>query len=285
MMASRLKWIALLASLTAILFCAWAKPLDTIAMQRVDEGFKRAAISFGTARLIGAVISVAQGTDVSIQPAGVGVKFAPGQALNPIGDLVGKFADLMLVATVVFGAMKVLLVIGGSTWSSLAVTGTALGWVWYHWRGRLSPVWLSKLIVVLLLVRFGVPVVMVGSDAIFQRYMADDYKTSQSALAATSGVLESGPMSLATSGIEGGVWNRLKELMPTNIDVTARIKSMAQGATQIADHMIKVIVVFLLQTLVIPLLLFWALYRVLMALFQLPVTGRPNKSAEESALD
>ena len=84
MLASKLKLITLFVSMTAILFCAWAKPLDTIAMQRVDEGFKRAVASFATARAIGAVISVAQGTDVTMQPLGFGLKLAPGQLLHPI---------------------------------------------------------------------------------------------------------------------------------------------------------------------------------------------------------
>jgi hypothetical protein len=275
MIVSKLKLIALLAGLAAILFCAWAKPLDTIAMQRVDEGFKRAIVSFGTARLIGAVISVAQGTDVSMQPAGVGVKFAPGQAFHPIADLLENFADMMLAATVIFGAMKVLLIIGGSSWLSLVITGVTLWWAWFHWRGHPSPLWLSKLAIVLMLLRFSVPVVMVGSDAIFQHFMADGYNSSQSALAATVSELESSPLSQASSNTDVGTWEKMKKWVTTNIDVTARLKAMAKGATRMVDHMINVIVVFLLQTLVIPLLLFWALYRVLMAMFQNSETSRP----------
>lgn len=275
MTVSKLKLITLLVCLTAILLCAWAKPLDDFAMQRVDEGFKRAIVSFGTARLIGAVISVAQGTDVSLQ-LGLGVKFAPGQVLQPINDLVGKFADLMLTATVIFGAMKVLLLIGGNYWSSMAVTGATMLWIWYYWRGRPSPLWLSRLAVVLMLLRFAVPVVMVGSDVIFQQFMAEDYKTSQSALGETAGDFESSPMSQASSNNEIGMWEKTKGWVTTNIDVPARLKSMAQGATKLVDHMIKLIVVFLLQTLVIPLIFFWALYRVLTAMFQTPATSRSN---------
>jgi hypothetical protein len=284
MLASKLKMIALFVGLTAILICAWTKPLDTMAQQRVDEGFKRAIVSFGTARLIGAVISVVQDIDFSAQPFGVGVKIAPGQVLHPIGDLVDKFADMMFAATVVFGAMKMLLIIGGSVWSSSAVTGTTLGWIWCHWRGRQSPIWLSKLVVVLFLVRFAVPIAMVGSDTVYKIFMADDYKASQSALAAPVDKLESSDKSslevLNTGGIGG--YNRLKELVWSNINLA---KSMVQGATQIAEHIIKVIVVFLLQTLVIPLLFFWALYRVFTTMFQSSLARRINKVDGEAVLD
>lgn len=272
-MASKLKLIALLISLTAILFFAWAKPVDHIAKERVDAGFKNASISFGTARAIGAVISVAQSLDI-----GVGVKVGLGQALQPIGDLVAKFGDLMFAATVAFGVMKVLLTIGSCKGISFAVTGAVLGWLWYILRGRSSPVWLSKLVVILLLVRFAVPVVMVGSDAVFQKYMADDYKTNETALAATPGKLKADLLGLVYDNNNGGILDRFK--LPKFNDVEETIKSMVQKGTVAVDLMIKLIVVFLLQTLLIPLLFFWALYRVFTAMFQNSVFTRTPKNEE-----
>ena len=300
MLASKLKLITLFVSMTAIFYCAWANHLntfthqnfersipnlDTIATQRVDDGFKRAIFSFGTARVLGAVISFAQGTEVSVEPVGVGMKFAPGQLLHPIGDVVDKFADLMLAATVIFGAMKVLLIIGANIWSSLAVTGVTLYWIWHYWKGRPSPLWLSRLAVILMLVRFSVPVVMVGSDAVFQQFMADEYNSSQSVLSTTAGELKSSPVSQEASNPEAGIWNRLKTWVSTNLDVAARIKALREGATKLVEHIIKVIVVFLLQTLVIPLLFFWALIRVFTAMFQNPVASLHNKNDGAGTID
>jgi hypothetical protein len=74
---------------------SWLAPLDLPATQQVDAGLKRALVSFATARALNAVISVAQGTQASIQPLGVGVTLAPGQALDPVNDLVEKFSNLM----------------------------------------------------------------------------------------------------------------------------------------------------------------------------------------------
>lgn len=300
MLASKLKLITLLVSLTAIFYFAWANHLntfaaqrfersipnlDTIATQRVDDGFKRAITSFGTARVLGAIISFAQGTEVSVEPIGVGMKFAPGQLLHPIGDVVDKFADLMLAATVIFGAMKVLLIIGANKWSSLAVTGVTLYWIWYYWRGLPSPLWLSRLAVILMLVRFSVPVVMVGSDAVFKQFMAAEYNSSQSVLDTTTGKPKSNSGSQEVSNPEAGIWNRLKTWVSTNLDVTARIKALRESATNLVEHIIKVIVVFLLQTLVIPLLFFWALFRVFTAMFQNPVTSRNIKTGEGLVID
>jgi hypothetical protein len=81
------------------------------------------------ARALNAVISVAQGTEVSLQPLGVGVTLAPGQLLDPVNDLVEKFSDLMLMASVAFGVQKVLISMGGYWLISLLLTFAAIGWL------------------------------------------------------------------------------------------------------------------------------------------------------------
>src|SRR5690606_26053853 len=103
-------------------------PLDNAATQQVNAGLQRALVSFATARALNAVISAAQGTEVSVQPLGVGLNFAPGQLLDPVNDLVEQFANLMLMASVAFGVQKILIVMGAYWLISLAFTAVALGW-------------------------------------------------------------------------------------------------------------------------------------------------------------
>ena len=105
---------ALLAlALGALVVCSWLAPMDAPAMARVDAGLKRALVSFATARVLNAAISVAQGTEARVQPFGFGVTLAPGQVLDPVNDLVEQFSNLMLAASVVFGIQKVLIAVGG----------------------------------------------------------------------------------------------------------------------------------------------------------------------------
>ena len=102
-----------------VLLGAWAAPLGEPARASVDAGLKRALVAFAAARTLGAVVSVAQGTQVDIKPGGVGVGTAPGQVLQPVNELVDHFATAMLAASVAFGVQRVLLDIGGAP----AVTG------------------------------------------------------------------------------------------------------------------------------------------------------------------
>jgi hypothetical protein len=86
-MKQRAERILLVVVLAIALASAWLKPLDVAATEQVDAGLKRALVSFATARALNALISVAQGTDVAMQPGGVGVTFAPGQILRPLNEL------------------------------------------------------------------------------------------------------------------------------------------------------------------------------------------------------
>lgn len=108
MRRDKIPGIALSILLVVAVVFSWTRPLDATALTEVDEGFQRALASYAIARTLNAVISVAQGTEVSLQ-VGVGATFAPGQVLDPLNDLVEQFGDWMLAASVAFGIMHVLL--------------------------------------------------------------------------------------------------------------------------------------------------------------------------------
>lgn len=261
----------LFLALVIVLATAWFKPLEVAATQQVDAGLKRALISFGTARAFNSIISVAQGTELAVEPGGVGINFALGQALRPINDLVAQFAELMLAASVAFGVMKVLISIGSYWAVSLLLSAFALGWIWFRWRGRQSPVWLARVLFVLLLVRFAVPLVTVGSDALFQMFLNGDYTASQKAIDGNAGQLAILGPPIGEVNTGNGVGERIKGWWSQNIDVGVRLEKLKQVASQVTEHIVKLIVVFLMQTLVMPLLLFWALYRACKAMLDSPL--------------
>lgn len=66
--------------------------LDQRAGENYESLFQRALVTFALARTLNGVISAVQGTEVAIQPAGVGVTLTPGQMLDPVNDLVERFS-------------------------------------------------------------------------------------------------------------------------------------------------------------------------------------------------
>ncbi|WP_411881106.1 hypothetical protein [Polaromonas sp. YR568] len=260
-------------TMAAVTACAWLAPLDAPAMQQVDAGLKRALVSFATARLLNAVISVAQGTEASVQPFGVGVTFTPGQILDPVNDLVEQFSHLMLAASVAFGIQKALISIGSYWPVSLALSAVALGWWWCQLRRPQVPPWLSRLLVILLMLRFAVPVVTLGSDLLWQKFLAADYAASQQLIDNTTG--QAGQLNPAAAAPDNrGLIDSMKDWLAKNGDVGKHVDNLKRAAEQATEHIIKLIVIFVLQTLVIPLLLLWALYAFVRQVFERPARGQ-----------
>ena len=146
--------IALVLVLLVLVACAWWAPLDKPALQQVDAGLKRALVSFATARALNGVISVAQGTEIALQPGGVGATLAPGQLLDPVNDLVEQFSQLMLIASVALGVEKILIGIGSDWTMSLALTIVSLMFSVLLISGRRVGPWLPRLLAILLMLRF-----------------------------------------------------------------------------------------------------------------------------------
>lgn len=252
--------ISFILAMAAIVLCAWFVPLDTPASERVDAGLKRALASFATARALNAVISVAQGTELSAQPLGVGVNVAPGQVLDPVNDMVEQFSNLMLAASVSFGVQKMLIGIGGYWLVSLLLTVAVAVRTWLHFGGRPPPHWFTSVLVVLLLVRFAVPLTTLGSDWLFQKFLADDYRTSQHVIETASGRTATLAPSIDVTAPDAGLIAKIRGWLSDNVDVKARFEELKEAAEQAIEHMINLIVIFLLQTLVIPVLILWGLY-------------------------
>jgi hypothetical protein len=179
--------VILTLCMAAVILCSWLAPLDAPATEQVDAGLKRALVSFATARALNGVISVVQGTQFAAQPFGVGVTLTPGQLLAPVNELVKHFADLMLAASVAFGVQKVLIAIGSFWPISLALTVVALGWTWFYFRRQPPSLWLSRILVILLMIRFAIPLITIGTTILSQRFLAADYEANQQAIDMSSG--------------------------------------------------------------------------------------------------
>lgn len=260
--------IALAAVVAIMVACSWLAPLDAAADRQVDAGLKRALLTFASARALNAVISVVQGTEVAIEPAGVGVVLTPGQVLDPVNDLVEQFSNLMLLASISFGVQKVLISIGAHWVVSLLMSIAALGWAFFLVREEHAPAWLSRLLVILLMTRFAVPVVTIGADGLFQAFMVADYQSSQQLIDSASGNLAKSDPPVAAANESQGMLEKFKGWLPQSGDVKARFERLKQVAEQAIEHIIKLMVIFLLQTLLIPLLLLWVLYGVARRTFE-----------------
>ena len=303
-----IRTISILLFLFVLIITSWLSPLDEPAIQQVDAGLKKALVSFASARAASGVISVLQGTQIDIMPAGIGATLAPGQVLAPINELVKHFSDLMLVASVSFGIQKVLISMSGYWVIKLILTIASFLWASYYLRKCQPPALLTKFLVVLLMLHFAVPAVTLGTDFLVEQFMASEYKESQTAIDTALGkaskinlptpepatpppISAPPPANPASSTAQAPATSSWWPLhlptvnlpsvnlptiglptvsLPTIPNFAARFEEMKAAAEQATEHMVKIMAIFLLQTLVIPIFLLWALYALAKGIFQLP---------------
>lgn len=260
-------------ALLLMTLCSWFSVFDTSANKLVDQGLQRAFVSFASARALNAAISFGQGTEVAIQPMGVGVTLAPGQLLDPINDLVENFSDLMMTACIALGAQKLLIHMGGHWFISLLLTLSAIGWAWWYFKHQVNAGWLSRVLIILLMIRFAIPLVTIGTDMLSQKYLMVEYAANQK-------IIEQAPKKVTEfkqlaakdtkAGLLAGIKNSVDGFIANTkatFDVESHYKKLQLAAEQWAKHIINLIVIFLLQTLVIPVLLIWLLYAIAKSAF------------------
>ncbi len=254
----------------SLLVLAWLGPLDRLAEDQAQAGLKRALATFATARALNGIISVAQGTEVAVEPGGIGVTFAPGQVLDPINDLLEQFSTLMLTASVSFAAQSAMVAMGSHWIMSLLLTLAMVIWLlWSHIRHESAPLAMGRVLMLLLLVRFAVPVAALGSDAAFRWFLSDRYEESQAALALDSAKVGELAAPVQTSTPDASIGDRLQRWWTDtgqSLDVGRRLEALKESATRVTEHIVELIVVFLLQTLIIPTALLWLIWRAALGL-------------------
>jgi len=264
---------ALAAALLVALLAgaAWFRPLDDAAGEHLDRGMAAAFAAFATARALNGVISLVQSAQVSAQ-LGVGMSVAPGELLDPVNDLIERFSDAMLAATVAFGVQKVLLAVGAHWVVALLLGAASLAWAGLALSGRPSPRWLLRAVALLLLVRFAVPVAAVGTDLLARTFLASQQEASRQAIETLTGearaVAQGGPGAPAGTAEQGSASPSLREWWARGVELGPRIEALARTAGRLAEHVTHLIVVFLLQTLLFPLALAWGMWRIALSTFR-----------------
>jgi len=274
--------LAITVVVALVLATSWSTRFNTLANDQVDAGLKRALITFASARLLNAVISAVQQTTISVQPFGVGITLSPAQVLDPINDLVEQFGALMLIVSVSFGIQKVLIGFGGLSLVSVGLTLALVAWLVLVWRNTEPPRWLDRTVLVLLLVRFAVPLAALGSEAAYLYAMEREYEANQKAIEFISDDIRATTADLPawsdSADKSGSFWERLKagmeklnvetlkhevEKFRQNVrDYLERLKAKGENLVR---HVITLTALFVVQTVLLPLVFLWLTLRVFRA--------------------
>lgn len=242
--------------------------LDGPATDRNDDVFRRALLTLAAARALDAAVSLAQGTEIALQPAGMGLTVSAGELLDPVNDLLEQFSSLMLVATTSLG-LQGLLVRASAWWPlSLLLALAALGRLVVAWAPeRVTPDWRRRsrqAFVVLLLLRFALPAFALVSGVIFDRFLEPDRAEAVALIEATTGDVQELERLEDPAAPDAGWRDRVSSWFAETfetLDVEARLVAFRDRVNEVVEQVVRLVVVFSLQTILLPLAFLWVLPR------------------------
>jgi hypothetical protein len=246
---------------------SFSESLDMRSSEQLDTAFKRSVVTFALARGLNGLVSVVQGTEVSLAPAGMGVNIAAGEILDPVNDMVERFSWVMLMSSVSLGAQEVMLHLGKTFFFKTVFTLTAAVFLLLYWLPMLRRFkglyeWSFKSLLILGLLRFSVPLLVMINTAVYDAVLAERYDQSSQRVLETSDAVkvmidEVGEDERSTEASLLDSFNLEKRYDAYKQKVEETIESVIKTFNASMESIIDLITVFIINTVLVPLAALW----------------------------
>lgn len=239
--------------------------IGSIFLQPTSKNFmtdtlKKASLTFAGARAINALVSVAQkietGGSVKLLGTGGSASLAPFEWLDPLNDLVERFSLVMLTCCVAMGILLFLNQV--MPWLGLAVLLPlaimllllSLGLRWHRPGGALRLFRAGyKLLAVTAVAAVMVPVMAGVNFLAYSLFLEPTYESAALSMDSTRDTL-------SAIKPEGGIMETVDRFQQQ----VSRIKIKIE---EVINHILDLIIVFLIQTIFLPLLTFWLVIKLI----------------------
>jgi len=230
--------------------------LDHFGMRGYENAWAKALAAFGVSKTLNAALSVIQESQVEASMIFASGTIAIGQLVSPLNSVVEALSQVLLASLVSLFIQKLLLGVGqwwGVQMLLLVVGGLFLAGMW-NAKFRRST-WqrvLLRLLTAMLLLRFCIPITAAVNDltstALLEGVYSESLRESQrlGEAANIESDLNSAEGETLTAKKLAGFWTRMHGMMRVLDDLL--------------EHAVRLITVFVLQTLVFPLLFLVALF-------------------------
>lgn len=250
--------------------------IDQRALEFHQESFMRATTTFGIAKGLNGIISLLQGTELSVTPVGVGINFSIGEILDPLNDLVEQFSWVMLFASISLGIQKLLLILSAKVFIQVTLGLSALVLLSSLWLDKLRQhtiaVYALKSFLFLLVIRLSAVVFIFTSQAFYHNVLAVEYTQTQQELITAQTTLEEVRESTlkSTQNLKKGFLESVGDkydAMANSINISKKLNALKQKMEEASINIINMMTLFLVQTLLMPLLYLWFLYSSIKVIF------------------
>jgi hypothetical protein len=251
--------LALTLLFTGLVAVSWTGTLETSAETALQSTLSRALVTAAVARGLNGVISVAQGTELAIQPVGIGVTISAGQILDPLNDLVERFSWLALAASASLGTQMLLTQVFAEPAVNVALTAVVAAYLAVLWWPRpVAPMkWLLRLAAFIIFLRFVFTSVTLLVGWVDHWVLEERQALAMSQLTQATATIEAlegrsaDPLTTPDSLLQ-----RFESAIDGSrqaFDIQTRLNTLKTRVEESINHLIDLMVLFLVQTLVLPL--------------------------------
>ncbi|QFR49654.1 hypothetical protein FJR48_07880 [Sulfurimonas lithotrophica] len=226
--------------------------IDKNALELYYQSFDRAVYSFALAKGLNAVISVIQSSEINVSFF-VGATVGLGEILDPLNDLVERFSWIMLASSVSIGIQHLLLIMAKTLFIKVTLLVAVVATLIVMWVKKLHNstafLLLLKIVVLLLVLRFGAVIFIYTNEAFYNNIYSQNYKSSTIFISEYKSDLE--------------------EIQKEKRDLKSYWEEFEQKMEIFSKKVIKLITIFVVTTVIFPLLFLWFFYILLKSVFNL----------------
>ena len=247
--------------------------IDKNANAYLDKTMKKALFTFAIVRGINAIISVIQDSDVAVSPAGVGITIAVGEILDPVNDLIERFSWVVLASTTSLGIQKILMNV--TSWLGFRVLMTLSMLIIFIglWAPQLFKSNIKsagyKLVLLSILIRFCIPVISIATDKIDELFLDKKYNQAIKPLETVGN--EMNKDEVKAGGISGdeNILSKVRTFfsgIKDTVNLEKKVQYIKDKISNYIEYIIDLIVIFILQTIIVPLIILWLLIKIFSSL-------------------
>ena len=262
--------------------------LDRATDSYFREAITKGGISYAACRVINASVSIIKESSLHLQPAGVGLSLAVGQALDPIDDLTERLSDVLVTAITSLGVQKLAYEIGISLAPPVLAVFLLLLAV-LVWLKSTKLVFLHKTVMrfalLIVIARFFLPISSFINDFINTNFFNPQIDAVNKKLAIDSRELDK----LKDISLPEGILGTASFLKEKSGDFKKALAAAANNMGGMIESLLTLtflyVGILLIQVVFLPLLTFFFLRKIINALFmvQLPKVIIQSESTNYSA--
>ena len=240
--------------------------LDNTTDVYFREAISKASITYATCRLINASVSIIKDSNLNLQPAGVGITLAIGQALDPIDDMTERVSDVIVTAITSLGVQKLAyemsVALAPPILTILLFILSVLIW-FKDQRLVIIQKSMSGFILLILIARFTLPISAITNNFLQENFFEKQISNANKELALGSAELDKlMEFSLPeTDGVLGTIKNSTSFVKRKSLELKNTLVDTISDTGHIIENLLKLIFlyvgIFLIQVIALPIIVFW----------------------------